>query len=185
MTNQIEAAIENQAELIKEEITNALHSMEVIKQKVAEVSTTRRTFGKTIAEWNQELALPIAHDADPGRVKYYLSRLSHNLDIAYNNLSKIKLMYYNYKLSYAPALSNEIAGQANHKGRKVAPALDTMSHVAANQLGDRSTVAIEFEAFIGYWQDTVWRIKDQVSIVKMIGMTNGTMAKIGEVFDAE
>lgn len=177
---QIEQAIESQAELVREEINNALHSLDNIKERVADVASKRRTFGKTIDEWTQELTVQIAQDADPARVKMYLSRLSLNLDLAYRNLNKSKSMFHNYRLSYAPALNAEITTQANHKGRKTVPALDTMSHVASNILGDRSLMVIEFESAIDFWTSTVWRLKDQIDIVKSISMANGTMVRAGE-----
>lgn len=185
MTNQTEAAIENQAELIKEEIEVAIHSLDSIKAKVADLTSKRRTFGKTMDEWHTELHVQIAYDADPARVKLYLSKLGHNLDTAYRNLRKVKSMFHNYRLSYAPALSGEIAGQANHKGRKVAPALDTMSHVASNVLGDRSIMVIEFESTIDFWTSMVWQIKDQIDIVRTMSMANGTMYKVGEFIPNE
>ena len=182
MTNNIEAQIENQANLVKEEIITALNSMESIKEKVSEVTVKRKTFGKTIEEWGDTLTIKIAPDADPARVKYYLSQLAHSLDITYRNLSKIKLMHSQYKLSYMPALAMEVSTQANHKGRKVSPALDTMLHVAQNNLGDRALTALEFEAFTEFWTDMVWKIKNQIDIVKTISMANGTMYKVGEIF---
>lgn len=181
MTQQ-EAQIENQANLVKEEIVNALHSMEAIKEKVAEIALKRRTFGKTVDEWNDILTIKIDAQADPARVKYYLSQLAYNLDTAYRNLTKIKVMHSQYKLSYMPAISMEVSAQANHKGRKVAPALDTMLQVAQNNLGDRALTSIEFETFIEFWTDMVWKIKNQIDIVKTISITNGTMYKVGEIF---
>lgn len=181
MTQQ-EAQIENQANLVKEEIVNALQSMEAIKEKVAEIALKRRTFGKTVEEWNDILTIKIDAQADPARVKYYLSQLAFNLDTAYRSLTKIKVMHSQYKLSYLPAISMEVSAQANHKGRKVAPALDTMLQVAQNNLGDRALTSIEFEAFTEFWTDMVWKIKNQIDIVKTISITNGTMYKVGEIF---
>jgi hypothetical protein len=182
MTSNIDMQIENQAELVKEEITTALHSMEAIKERVADIALKRRTFGKTVDEWNDILTIKVDAQADPARVKYYLSQLAFNLDIAYRNLTKIKIMHSQYKLSYMPAVSMQVNAQANHKGRKVAPALDTMLQVAQNNLGDRALTAVEFESFTEFWTDMVWKIKNQIDIVKTISMANGTMYKVGEIF---
>lgn len=183
MTDMEVTQAENQAELIKEEIISTLQNMEAIKEKVAGIASKRKTFGKTVDEWNDELTIPIDAQADPARVKFYLSRLAHNLDTAYKNLTKIKIMYSQYKLSYEPAVACEVSTQANHKGRKVAPSLDTMMKVAQNNLGDRSVTALEYETFIEFWTDMTWKIKNQVDIVKSISITNGTMYKVGEIYD--
>lgn len=180
MTSQLETQIENQAELVQEEIIASIQSLDAIKAKVTHVAMRRLTFGKTIDDWNKQLSLPIDPSADPARVKYYLSILAGNLDTAYRNLTAIKIMYHNYKLSYEPAVNAEVSAQANHKGRKVAPALETMNKVAENNLGDRSLAAIEFQGYIEFWTDMVWKIKDQIGIVKAIGMSNGTLYRVGE-----
>lgn len=181
MTN-LDAQIENQAELVKEEITAALHSMEAIKERVADIALKRKTFGKTVDEWNNELTISIDAQADPARVKHYLSQLAYRLDIAYRNLTKIKIMHSQYKLSYLPAVSMQVTAQANHKARKVSPALDTMLQVAQNNLGDRALTSVEFEAFTEFWTDMIWKIKNQIDIVKTISINNGTMYKVGEIF---
>ena len=180
MTSQLDQQIDNQAQLVQEEVLASIHSLDAIKAKVAHVAIKRMTFGKTIDEWNKELSIQIDPSADPARVKYYLSLLSKNLDTVYRNLSTIKIMYHNYKLSYNPAMNSEVSAQANHKGRKVAPALETMNRVAENNLGDRSLAAIEYEGYIEFWNDMLWKVKDQVGIVKAIGMSNGTLYKVGE-----
>ena len=185
MTDILAAQIENQAELIKEEVLTSIRSLDAIKEKIGEISITRRTFGKTVDEWNTELSVQVDPQADPARTKYYLSRLSGSLDTAYRNLTRTKIMYSQYKLSYIPALSNEISLQANHKGRKVVPAMETMSRVAENSLGDRSVAVIEFETFIDFWTDMVWKIRNQVDIVKTICMSNGTMYRVGEVYTGD
>jgi hypothetical protein len=185
MTDILTAQIQNQAELIKEEVLTSIRSLDAIKEKIGEISITRRTFGKTVDEWNTELSVQVDPQADPARTKYYLSRLSGSLDTAYRNLTRTKIMYSQYKLSYIPALSNEISLQANHKGRKVVPAMETMSRVAENSLGDRSVAVIEFETFIDFWTDMVWKIRNQVDIVKTICMSNGTMYRVGEVYTGD
>jgi hypothetical protein len=182
MSELEEAQALNQAELVKEEILSTLGNMEAIKERVADIASKRKTFGKTVDEWNDFLTIKIDAQADPARVKFYLSKLAYNLDIAYKHLTKIKIMYSQYRLSYEPAIACEVSSQANHKGRKVAPSLDTMMKVAQNNLGDRSVTALEYQTFIEFWTDMTWKIKNQVDIVKSISISNGTMLKVGEVF---
>lgn len=180
MTNLQAQQIENQSEIIKEEIQETLLSTASIIEKVYEVVAERKTFGKSVDEWHNNLTIRLDPQADPAKVKLYLASLSNNLDIAQRNFSKIKLMYGQYKLSYRPLMASQVAGQANHKGRKVAPSIETMSLVAENSLGDRSTAAIEFETFIDFWQDMVYKVRNQIDVVKTIAMSNGTLYKVGE-----
>lgn len=180
MTEMEAIQSENQARIIREEIQDSLEKVNDIQSEILPLISTARTFGKTIAEWEKEFTLPISADADPQRVKYYCSVLSQHLEVAYRNLRKIKVLYSNYKLSYNSALNDKVAVQANNRGRKVAPALETMTRVAESQLGDRALVEIQYKCMIDFWQNMVFKVKDQVDIVKTIGMSNGTSYKIGE-----
>ena len=89
-------------------------------------------------------------------------------------------MYAKYKLSYFPHYNAIVHKQATHKGRKVAPSMDTMAKVAESELGDRALAVIEFEALIDFWLDLVFKLKTQVELVRTISISNGTQYKVGE-----
>jgi hypothetical protein len=135
---------------------------------------------KTLEQWHNDLSIKIDPSADPARVKYYCSQLSLHIDTAYRNLAKAKQAYAKYKLSYLPHFSGSITKQATHKGRKVAPAMETMMRVTENELGDRSLVITEYEALIDFWMDMVFKLKNQLDLVKTISISNGTQYKVGE-----
>lgn len=151
-----------------------------IESSVLETANSLYTFGKTYERWFKELTVPLDPAADPAKVKLYCSQLGNNLDTAYRNLSKSKLIAFNYKLSYNGAFNDKVAAQALNRTRKVAPAIETMTKVAESQLPDRTVTLKRLEHAVEFWESMVWRIKDQIGIVKTIGMTNGTMANVGE-----
>ena len=169
-----------QAELIAAEVEANLLSMNEIKNKIADIANKRKTFGKSMEEWFQILNVKIDPSADPAKVKYYAAQIANNLSVAYDNLARIKVMYAQYKLSYLPALSQKVTYQTNHRGRKVPPALETMIKVSENELGDRSLLPVEFEAYIDFWQDMVYKLKDTANQLKTITVSNGTLYRVGE-----
>lgn len=178
MIDQVQ--VQNQAEIIEEEIQEAIEKSTAIEESVAQTLRSRRTFGKTIDEWHKQLTVRIDPTADPAKVMLYCSQLALNIDIAYKNLSKIKILYSNYKMSYNTILNHKIFAQANNRGRKVVPALETMERVAQCELGERALTAAQYEAFIEFWQNMVFKLKDLIDITKTVGMSNGTRYKIGE-----
>lgn len=177
MTNEL---IEQQAQLIGDEIEASLQSLGAIKVESYKKALEARIFGKTLDKWHDELNIKIDPGADPARVKYYCSQLAGYLNTTYMNLAKAKQAYAKYKLSYYPQLSSSVSKQALHKGRKVAPAMETMMRVTENELGDRSLAVVEYEALIDFWLDMVFKLKNQLDLVKTISISNGTQYKVGE-----
>jgi len=180
MTEQDTILAQNQAEMIGEEILNALDRGAAIEEAVTRTLQEKRTFGKTIREWHKELSVKLDPAADPAKIMLYCSELSKSIDTAYKNLALIKVLYSNYKLSYNTALSDQISAQANNRSRKVVPALETMERVAQGHLGDRALTAAQYETFIEFWQNMVFKLKDLIDVVKTMAMSNGTRYRIGE-----
>jgi len=180
MTEIQQEQINNQAEIIKEEIETLLDTAETIESNVIKTANEMQSFGKTLNQWYKELTHPIDPSADPAKVKLYCSQLSRSLDIAYKNLSKAKVIAFNYKLSYNKAFNEKITAQTLSKSRKVAPAIETMTRVAENQMPERTITLKKLDMVIDFWEGMVWKIKDQINIVNTISMANGTLLKVGE-----
>lgn len=172
----------NQAELIKEEIDALLDSSSTIEEAVIETANLAQSWGKTLEEWYKILTVPLDPSADPARVKVYCSQLSAALDTAYKHLNKTKVLAFNYGLSYNKAFNEKIAAQALNRSRKVAPAIETMTAVAESQLSERVLTQKRLQMMIDFWESMVWKIKDQIHIVNIISMSNGTLYKVGEVY---
>jgi len=175
-----QAQVQNQAEMIGEEIQGALERSQAIEDVVTTTLREKRTFNKTVDEWHRELTVRIDPAADPAKVMKYCSQLALSLDTAYKNLSTTKVLYSNYKLSYNSALNDRITAQANNRSRKVVPALETMERVAQGELGDRALTSAQYETFIEFWQNMVFKLKDLVELTKTMAMCNGTRYKVGE-----
>lgn len=172
----------NQAEIIKEEIEGLLETANTIEDAVVQTANETVSFNKTLEEWDRELRVSIDPAADPARIKLYCSQLSLALDTAYRNLNRTKVLAFNYGLSYNKAFNEKVTAQALNRSRKVAPAMETMERVAENQLPERVLTKKKFDMMIEYWESMVWKIKDQINIVNIMSMANGTMYKVGEVY---
>lgn len=157
-----------------------LDTSETIEESVIQTSNEMRTFGKTPDQWHQELTIPFDPAADPAKIKLYCSKLGNNLNQAYRNLSKAKVIAFNYGLSYNKAFNESISAQALNRSRKVAPAMETMTAVAESSMPERVIMAKKCKLAIEFWEGMVWKIKDQISIVNTMSMANGTMYKVGE-----
>jgi hypothetical protein len=181
MTDIQEEQIKNQAQIIKEEIEGLLDTSNTIEEAVIETSNQSQSWGKTLEEWYKVLTVPLDPSADPSRVKMYCSQLSQSLDIAYRFLNKTKVLAFNYGLSYNKAFNEKIAAQALNRARKVAPAMDTMTRVAENQMPERVLTQKRLEMMVEFWESMVWKIKDQIHIVNIMSMSNGTLYKVGEI----
>jgi hypothetical protein len=175
-----EELINQQAQIVSDEIDASLNSIGAIKVGTYRKAIECAIFGKTLDQWHDQLSVKIDPGADPARVKYYCSQLAMHIDTAYRNLAKAKQAYAKYKLSYLPNLNAGISKQATHKGRKVAPAMETMLKVVENDLGDRSLVITEYEALVDFWLDMVFKLQRQTDLVKTISIANGTLNKVGE-----
>ena len=180
MTGVEAEQVENQAAIIKEEIETLIDTSNTIEDAVIQTAHETQSFGKTLDQWHKELSIRLDPSADPAKVKLYCSQLGNSLDIAYRNLSKAKVIAFNYNLSYNKAFNEKITVQALNKSRKVAPAIETMTRVAENQLPERTLTLKKLEMTIDFWEGMVWKIKDQVNIVNTISMANGTLLKVGE-----
>jgi hypothetical protein len=138
------------------------------------------TWGKTVDEWHKELTVHIDHSADPAKIKMYCSQLSYNLNQAYRYLSKSKSVAFSQGLAYNKAFNEKIAAQALNRSRKVAPAMDTMTRVAESQLPEMVLVQKRADMQVEFWEQMVWKVKDQINIVNTMSMSNGTLYKVGE-----
>lgn len=180
MTGTQEEMVQNQAEVIKEEIQTLLDTAMTIESEVVQTATETRSWGKTLIEWHREMSVPLDPSADPAKVKLYLSQLANHLNTSYDKLSRTKTVAFNYGLSYNKAFNEKIVAQALNRSRKVAPAIETMSKVAEGQLPERTLLHKKLAMDIDFWEQMIWKLKDQIGIVKTISMANGTMANVGE-----
>ncbi len=177
---ETQASTENQAQVIKEEIEGLLETSRTIEESVIQASNSIMSFGKSLDDWHRELTIVLDPTADPAKVKMYASQLSNNLDTAYRNLSKAKAIAFSHNLSYNSAFNEKIAAQALSRNRKVAPAMDTMTRVAENQLPERVLVHKRAEMTVEFWESMLWKIKDKINVVNIMSMSNGTLYKVGE-----
>lgn len=180
MTGIQEEQVQNQAELIKEEIETLLETSMTIENEVIQAASEMQSWGRTLDQWHKDLTITIDPSADPAKIKLYCSQMSNNLDIAYRNLSKTKGVAFSYGLSYNRALNEKITVQALNRGRKVAPAIETMTRVAENQLPEMSLVQKRCEMAVQFWEQMIWKIKDKISTINTMSMANGTLARVGE-----
>ena len=114
------------------------------------------------------------------RVVRYCSDLSNSVNIAYRLLSRSKLLLTSYIMTHDKSVNDKIQFMANNSTRKVLPSADTLDKIANSSMGDRVAAKALLEAQVTFWTDMVFKIKEQIRLVNMIAMSNGTLYKIGE-----
>ena len=167
-------------EEIQREIQRSIDNLSIASILVAKIAAKRKYFGKTLDEWDEQLSISINPDCNSNQIINYCSQLNTNLGTIYSHLSRSKKMYSDYKLSYIPAyaegLKNEVSKYAIKDKRP--PALDSLKAINEAKLSDRALMSVEFESLIEFWQDMLYKVRNQIDLIKIVGMANGTRARI-------
>jgi hypothetical protein len=168
---------ENEAEIISEEVREALESVDLIYSEVEKIANNRILYGKTAAQWIHWFEIEIHPQPDPLQIQQYCALLNERLQKAYGLKSRTLNHFATYKASYEEEKAKEVSRIANRKDRKVVPAADTLALVAESQLGNRKIMHDQFQLYIDFWQNIIYKLKDQLELVKIAGMSNGTLYK--------
>lgn len=167
----------NEADIIAEEVQQALESVDLIYSEVEKIANNRMLYGRTAAQWIEWFQIDIHPQPDPLQIQGYCALLNERLQKAYGFKSKTLNHFATYKASYEEEKAKEISRIANRKDRKVMPASDTLELVAESQMGNRKIMHDQFQLYIDFWQNIIYKLKDQLELVKIAGMSNGTLYK--------
>lgn len=178
MTEEEIQLAENEASLIQEEVDSIIYTSEIVQQKLIEIERNRTYFGKTISAWCEYFDIAIDENADPARVKLYIAKINERLNVAYLHHSKAKRFLTDYMCGYDKHKNELIEKHAMNKARKTMPAADTLDKVAASQMGDRTVVITQLQNSVDFWQNMIYKLNKTMDLVKIISMSNGTMAKV-------
>jgi hypothetical protein len=168
---------ENEAEVIAEEVLAALQSVDLIALEIAKIADSKRLYGRTAKEWLEYFDLEIHPQPDPLQIQGYCSLINERLQLAYKYKLRTMQHFATYKASYEEEKAKEIARIANRKDRKVMPAADTLVLAAEAQLGNRKIMHDQFQLYIDFWQNIIYKLKDTLELVRIAGMSNGTLYK--------
>ena len=168
---------ENQAEIIAEEVREALGSVDLIYSEIEKIANNRMLYGKTAAQWIEWFQIEIHPQPDPIEIQGYCALINERLQKAYSFKNKTLNHFATYKASYEEEKAKEISRIANRKDRKVVPSADTLALVAESQMGNRKIMHDQFQLYIDFWQNIIYKLKDQLELVKIAGMSNGTLYK--------
>ena len=163
---------------VKSEILKSISNISDASKAVAKIATERKYFGKTLDEWDTCFSVTINTDCNSAQLINYCSQLNSNLNTIYSYLNKSKKMYSDYKLSYGPAFSEGLRKELSAYTTKRPPALDSLKAITETKLKDRTLMTIEFESLIEFWQDMLYKVRNQIDLIKIVGMANGTRARI-------
>lgn len=177
MTELSAALIANEAQLIADEVENALQDIDLIQYKVEQVSNQRRLFGKTAEEWITYFTVKVSPHAGPVEISSYCAELTEKLGKAYDFKLKTQNYYATYMISYEEQMSQEISRHALNKSRKVMPSSETLELVAHSQMGNRKLMYDQYKIYVDFWQNIIYKLKDTLELVKTMAMSNGTLAK--------
>jgi hypothetical protein len=168
---------ENEALVISEEVQQALASIDYIQFEIEKIANSRVLFGKTSSQWLEYFRIEIHTQPDPLQIQGYCAMLNERLNVAYTNKSKTQHALATYMASYEEQLNKEISKMAFNKSRKVMPAADTLEKVAHSQMGNRKIMLDQYKIYIDFWQNIIYKLKDTLELVKIAGMSNGTLYK--------
>jgi len=168
---------QNEAEVIATSVKDTLDSLDLIHGEIALIAENRRLFGKTAREWLEWFNVEISVNPDPLEVQGYCSLIAQRLNVAYKNKAKTMVHYASFKASYEEEKAKEISRIANRKDRKVLPSADTLELAAESQMGNRKIMADQYQLYIDFWQNIIYKLKDTLELVRISAMSNGTLYK--------
>lgn len=168
---------ENEASVILEEVRGALGSIDLIQSEVEQIAEGRMLYGKTARQWLEWFNVEIHPQPDPLQIQGYCQLLSERLNEAYKFKLKTMNHYGTYKASYEEEKAKIINRLANKKSSKVVPAASTLEKVAESEMGNRQIMAEQFQLYIDFWQNIIYKLKDTLELVKIAAMSNGTLYK--------
>lgn len=168
---------ENEAEVIAEEVLAALQSVDLIALEIAKIADNKRLYGKTAKEWLEFFQIEIHSQPDPLQIMGYCSLINERLQLAYKYKLRTMQHFATYKASYEEEKAKEISRIANRKDRKVMPAADTLVLAAESNLGNRKIMHDQFQLYIDFWQNIIYKLKDTLELVRIASMSNGTLLK--------
>lgn len=177
MTEVDEKLQENEALIISEEVKSALGSIDLIYSEVEKIAENRMLYGRTAKQWLEWFNVEIHPTPDPLQIQSYCATLSERLNWAYKLKLKTINHYGTYKASYEEEKAKEISRIANRKDRKVLPSADTLELAAESQMGNRKIMADQYELYIDFWQNIIYKLKDTLELVRISAMSNGTLYK--------
>lgn len=168
---------QNEAEVIAEEVRQALGSVDLIYCEVEKIANNRMLYGRTAAQWLEWFQIEMHPQPDPLQIQGYCALINERLQKAYSFKSKTLNHFATYKASYEEEKNKEISRIANRKDRKVMPASDTLELVAESQMGNRKIMHDQFQLYIDFWQNIIYKLKDTLELVRISAMSNGTLYK--------
>lgn len=168
---------ENEAQVIAEEVQAALQSVDLIALEVAKIADNKRLYGRTAKEWLEYFNIEIHPQPDPLQIQGYCALLNERLQLAYKYKLRTMQHFATYKASYEEEKAKEISRIANRKDRKVMPAADTLVLAAESQMGNRKIMHDQFQLYIDFWQNIIYKLKDTLELIRIAGMSNGTLYK--------
>lgn len=167
----------NEAEIIAEEVNEALASVDLIQHEIESIANNRMLYGKTATQWLEWFNVVMHPQPDPLQIQGYCSILSERLNEAYKLKAKTLNHFATYKASYEEEKAKEISRIANRKDRKVMPSADTLELVADSQMGTRRIMYDQYQIYIDFWQNIIYKLKDTLELVRISAMSNGTLYK--------
>lgn len=178
MTEEDVQLIENDADLVREQVENIIYASEVVQAKLTEIERNRTYFGKTIEGWSTYFNIQIEETADPVRIKMYCAQINERLNMAYLYKSKTKRFLTDFMCGYDKQKNELIESHATNRTRKTLPAADTLDKIAASQMGDKTVVITQLQNSVDFWQDMIYKLNKTMDLIKIMSMSNGTMARL-------
>ena len=167
----------NQSEIIKQSVEELFEETDMMQFEVEQIAKNKRLLGKTVAEWEQYYRIPIARHADPMAVSDYCAQIVEKLDNAYSNKFKLESQLMAFKMAYSQGHNDAVIREAEHKGRKVVPKLETLDAIAAAKMGTWTITVTRYEKAIQFFQSMIFKMNTTLEAVKTIAMSNGTLRK--------
>lgn len=168
---------ENEADLIAEEVREALGSVDLIHTQIEQIAENRILYGRTARQWIEWFNIEIHSQPDPLEIQRYCSTIAERLNMAYKNKARTLNHFATYKASYEEERAKEISRIANKKSSKVVPAASTLELVADSQMGNRKIMHDQYQLYIDFWQNIIYKLKDTLELVRISAMSNGTLYK--------
>jgi hypothetical protein len=167
----------NEASLIAEEVSQSLQQVDLIYLEVEKIANNRVLYGKTAEAWLQWFNIALHNQPDPLQIQGYCALLNERLQEAYKFKTRTMNHFATYKASYEEERAKEISRHALNKSRKVMPSSDTLELVAESQMGNRKIMHDQYQLYIDFWQNIIYKLKDTLELVKIAAMSNGTLYK--------
>jgi hypothetical protein len=159
------------------EVNRALESVDLIHFEIERIANNRMLYGKTANQWIEWFNVEIHPQPDPLQIQTYCSLLNQRFNEAYKLKAKTLNHFATFKASYEEEKAKEISRIAMRKDRKVVPSADTLELVADSQLGNRKIMYDQYQLYIDFWQNIIYKLKDTLELIRIAGMSNGTLYK--------